>query len=428
MTGRGVAKLAGVRVEGQEDGGRHPGLRNVPRQAPGDLGRRRVLVGERPERVAQLPHQYRGRDSASGHVSDGEVEDPVGPANRVVPVAADLETHAAGVVAPGELEALDDRELLGQQAPLERDGDVVLPLVPPSPGQRSGRVVGVGADERLVRIVERSLRGDEQRDRADRADRSPPGGEGEDRPRSRRAGLPPSTEVVARALASVRCTGAADSKASVAQLARRQCSRRSSGARRRARTSRSASVCRRLPRARRSPSPRGTRSTSAEPSAADTSAAADASPSDWASSSQRRTCSRSASISLRERTIAQPTIPSTTNAAAAIEASSRIRLRRAEANTAERGRSITVVQPGAFEFANATARPASRRDRAFRQAPRRPVSASRAAPSSSGRAKLVRVSCWPARSMTTSPSNPRSVVRGFVAGRSQLAAPRQARR
>ena len=32
----------------------------------------------------------------------------------------------------------------------------------------------------------------------------------------------------------------------------------------------------------------------------------------------------------------------------------------------------------------------------------------------SGRAKLVRVSCWPARSMTTRPSNPRSVVRGFV--------------
>ena len=85
------------------------------------------------------------------------MEDPVGPAHRVVPVPADLEPDAAGVVAAGELHAVDGRERRREQAPLERDGDVVLLLVAPGPRQRPAAWSACATDERLVRIVERLL-------------------------------------------------------------------------------------------------------------------------------------------------------------------------------------------------------------------------------------------------------------------------------
>ena len=126
MAGRAVGELARVRVEGEEDGRRHAGVGDVAQHPPRDLGRRGVLVGERAVRVPQLAHQHGGGDAAAGHVADGEMHDPVGAAQRVVPVTADLEPDAAGAVAAGQVDAFDRGQRLGQQAALERDRDVVL--------------------------------------------------------------------------------------------------------------------------------------------------------------------------------------------------------------------------------------------------------------------------------------------------------------
>ena len=169
MARGGVAQLAGVRVERQEDGGRHAAVGDVHGQAPCDLAGRRVLVRERAKRIAQLSHQHRRLDSPPCHVSDREVEDSVGSPNSVVPVAADLEPDATGVVPARELEAVDDGERIRQQAPLECDGDVVLVLVASSARESSGRLVDVRDDERLVGIVEGLVCRENECCRADRA-------------------------------------------------------------------------------------------------------------------------------------------------------------------------------------------------------------------------------------------------------------------
>ena len=122
-----------------------------------------MLVREGAERVTQLPHQDSGLDAASRDVPDGEVEDAVGPADRVVPVPAHLEPDAARVVPAAELEAVDGRQSVGKQAPLERDGDVVLALVAAGPRQGSGRVLRVRDHKRLVGIVERLIVREERR-------------------------------------------------------------------------------------------------------------------------------------------------------------------------------------------------------------------------------------------------------------------------
>ena len=130
-----VRNLTGVRIDGEEDGCRHPVERDEAGQPASDLGRRGVVVGEGAEGVPQLAHQDGSRDAAPGDVSDGEVEDPVRPPHGVVPVAADREPDTARVVAPGEVEAFDRRERVGQQAALQRDRDVVLSLVAAAPGR-----------------------------------------------------------------------------------------------------------------------------------------------------------------------------------------------------------------------------------------------------------------------------------------------------
>ena len=104
------------------------------------------------------PISTAARDPAPGHVADREVDDPVRPAQRVVPVAADLEPDAARAVAAGEVDALDRGQRLGQQAALQRDRDLVLLLVAPRAGERAAGVLGLRGDERLVGLVERLAR------------------------------------------------------------------------------------------------------------------------------------------------------------------------------------------------------------------------------------------------------------------------------
>ena len=82
----------------------------------------------RAERVAQLTHEHGRRHSVARDVANRDMHDAVGAPHRVVPVAADLETRAARVVAADQLHALDLRELLREQAALKAHGDLVLAL------------------------------------------------------------------------------------------------------------------------------------------------------------------------------------------------------------------------------------------------------------------------------------------------------------
>ena len=133
-----------------------------------------MVVRERAEGVPQLPHQHRGRDAAPGDVSDGEVEHPVRPPHGVVPVAADREPDTARVVAAGEVEPLDRRECVGQQAALQRDRDVVLSLVAARPVERSRRMLRMGEEQRLLGCRRGPVVGEQQRHRAGRAARLRP--------------------------------------------------------------------------------------------------------------------------------------------------------------------------------------------------------------------------------------------------------------
>ena len=111
----------------------------------------------RPERVAELSHQRRRADAAARHVAHREVHEAVLPVHDVVPVAADLETRRAGVVPRRHLEAGDHRQPFGQQAPLQPDGSVVIPLAfaRALDGHRS--LPGLRHDQRLVGVVQDSL-------------------------------------------------------------------------------------------------------------------------------------------------------------------------------------------------------------------------------------------------------------------------------
>ena len=150
MAGGGVCDLTRVGIDGEEDGSCHAVERNEAGQPAGDLAGRGVVVREGAKRVPQLPHQHGGRNAAPGDVSDGQVEHPVRPPHGVVPVAADRETDTARVVAAREVEPLDRRQRLGQQAALQRDRDVVLSLVASRAGERSRRMLRVGDEQRLL--------------------------------------------------------------------------------------------------------------------------------------------------------------------------------------------------------------------------------------------------------------------------------------
>ena len=75
------------------------------------------------------PIDRRGAQPVADHVAHDQRHPAVGALERVVPVAADRGSLAGRQVARGDLEPLDARQALGQQAALERLGDRVLALV-----------------------------------------------------------------------------------------------------------------------------------------------------------------------------------------------------------------------------------------------------------------------------------------------------------
>ena len=110
------------------------------------LGRRQVQTGIGANRCAQLTHQARGTDSASGDVADHQSGAAGADVDRVVPIAADPRALNAGLVIGGDLEVLG-LELVGwQQAALQRVGDLVLPLGRLARRRRRGdRLLGFSA-------------------------------------------------------------------------------------------------------------------------------------------------------------------------------------------------------------------------------------------------------------------------------------------
>ena len=78
---------------------------------------------QRAHRAAQLPHRRRRRQPASDHVADDHPDPPAVERERVVPVAADLELLARGLVERRDAEALVARRLARQQALLQRVRD-----------------------------------------------------------------------------------------------------------------------------------------------------------------------------------------------------------------------------------------------------------------------------------------------------------------
>ena len=104
-------------------------LVHQPVEARHHLGRRRLDQPVGAERVAQLTHRRGGAQPVAHHVPHHQRHAPVGPLERVVPVAADRGAAAGRQVARRQPEPLDLRQPLRQQAALERLGDRVLALV-----------------------------------------------------------------------------------------------------------------------------------------------------------------------------------------------------------------------------------------------------------------------------------------------------------
>ena len=82
---------------------------------------------------------------------------PVGAADGVVPVAADLDPGAARGVVARQFDAVDRRQRLGQQAVLERDREIVLALVEKRALDRLGDLLGERRQQRPLALAERAV-------------------------------------------------------------------------------------------------------------------------------------------------------------------------------------------------------------------------------------------------------------------------------
>ena len=164
MARRCVRDLARGRIDRDADRGRHVVVAHVTEHAAEDRLRRRVLEGVGAEGVAELAHERGGRDALARHVADRDLDDAVGPPQHVEPVAPDLQARAPGLVARRRVDGLDRRNVR-QEAALQRDGDVVLLLVPQRPPHRAlARCPGLGSRAREDPAEQREV---EQRDPAE---------------------------------------------------------------------------------------------------------------------------------------------------------------------------------------------------------------------------------------------------------------------
>ena len=129
------------------------------------------------EGVAQPAHDPGRPDVVTFHVTDDEGDVVLADRHDVVPVAADLQADCGGVVAGGHVPAVDGRDGVRQQVPLELVRNPTLAVVGPGPdhdgadlrgqllGQheillgepaaRAGRDEGDGAEDLLVAQAER---------------------------------------------------------------------------------------------------------------------------------------------------------------------------------------------------------------------------------------------------------------------------------
>ena len=131
---------------------------------------RRGLVQRRhPQRVAgERGHRRSGRALAR-HVADGRAERPVVHHPHVIEVAAHLDGLAGGHVPRADVDGRDLGQPLGQQAALQRGGDLDLGAVQPGVVDRQRCAVGQPLRGRQVLLVVPPL-GDvqDQRDRPQR--------------------------------------------------------------------------------------------------------------------------------------------------------------------------------------------------------------------------------------------------------------------
>ena len=117
-----------------------------------EVGRLRMLAGERAEDELGHRHVGRGVDAVPGDVSEHDGEPAVVEREEVVDIAADLHARR-GLVQLADLQSLDDRPGAWQERTLHRVRELLLLLVQTGVVDREGRLGGNrrGRVDRLLR-------------------------------------------------------------------------------------------------------------------------------------------------------------------------------------------------------------------------------------------------------------------------------------
>ena len=312
---------------------------------------RRVVVGVRAERVALAAHHRRRADAAAADVADAELDDPVRPAHGVVPVAADLDARRR---RRGSAPASSTPSSLGQ--PVRAAGCAAAAIASscscanrPRPLEARARPGRRTSPASPIRSTASRVLGGEQRDR--------PGGltvrvwnrEAVDRVQ------PPAAEDVAlpsgpARVRSARCSGRSGRAVRSSPGSDVLWIRRRPGAARIRPDLLTASAC-----------PKATTAAASVKTAASERRSASATSAGVAADRERarQPAPRARALVLgrasrRDRRTTHANVTRISTTPAPIDASSRVSDRRAAANTVDRGRSITVTQPGTVELANAT--------------------------------------------------------------------------
>jgi hypothetical protein len=103
--------------------------------------------GQRADGAAELSHRGGGEQPTTDHVTDRDADPPGREPEGVVPVAADLQILDRGVVIGRHLEPGVHERISGEQAALQRHGDVRRALVEPCALQRETRLGRAGGEE-----------------------------------------------------------------------------------------------------------------------------------------------------------------------------------------------------------------------------------------------------------------------------------------